>query len=322
MLETRPKILVVDDVPSNIHVLSRVLADDCVIYFATDGDKALELVQARLPDLVLLDIMMPGMDGYEVCRRIKEHPATCDIPVIFISARGEVEDETRGLEVGAIDFITKPISAPIVRARVRNHLLLKKQADILRQLSFMDGLTGIANRRRFDETLEREWRRCGRSRLPLSVIMLDVDHFKRFNDHYGHHAGDECLCAVARLLAEEVMRPGDFVARYGGEEFVCLLPETDGEGAARVAERLRTAVQLRNLPHAASPTAPQVTISLGYACMVPPPDRAAQSLVSLADSMLYDAKNRGRNRVCGSVADPLPEGAGNGGALTPSASTP
>ncbi|HYD68575.1 diguanylate cyclase domain-containing protein [Azospirillum sp.] len=308
MLETRPKILVVDDVPSNIHVLSRVLADDYVIYFATDGAKALELVQARQPDLVLLDIMMPGMDGYEVCRRIKDNPATCDIPVIFISARGEVEDETRGLEVGAIDFITKPISAPIVRARVRNHLLLKQQADILRQLSFMDGLTGIANRRRFDETLEREWRRCGRSKLPLSVIMLDVDHFKRFNDHYGHHAGDECLRTIARILAEEVKRPGDFVARYGGEEFICLLPETDGEGAARVAERLRTAVLLQAVPHAASPTAPQVTISLGYACTVPPPDRAAQSLVSLADAMLYEAKNHGRNQARGTDESAMADG--------------
>lgn len=309
MLETRPKILVVDDVPSNIHVLSRVLADDCVIYFATDGAKALDLVQARQPDLVLLDIMMPGMDGYEVCRRIKDNPATCDIPVIFISARGEVEDETRGLEVGAIDFITKPISAPIVRARVRNHLLLKRQADILRQLSFMDGLTGIANRRRFDETLEREWRRCGRSKLPLSVIMLDVDHFKRFNDHYGHHAGDECLRTVARILAEEVKRPGDFVARYGGEEFVCLLPETDGDGAAQVAERLRNAVLLQAIPHAASPTAPQVTISLGYASTVPPPDRASQGLVSLADAMLYEAKNRGRNQMRGADETAAAEGA-------------
>ncbi|HYH37076.1 MAG TPA: PleD family two-component system response regulator [Azospirillum sp.] len=296
MSDTRAKILIVDDVPSNVHVLSRILRDDYEIYFATNGDKALELVQARLPDLVLLDIMMPGMDGFEVCARIKESPVTADIPVIFISARGEVEDETRGLEVGAIDFITKPISPPIVQARVRNHILLKRQTDLLRQLSFLDGLTGIPNRRRFDEVLALEWRRCSRSRLPLSVIMLDVDHFKAFNDRYGHQSGDDCLRAVSRLLSEHVMRPGDLVARFGGEEFVCLLPETDADGAARVAERLRAAVEAEAIPHAASPVAGHVTISLGCAGTVPPADRPPEELLDVADRALYEAKRGGRNR--------------------------
>ncbi|WP_448202787.1 diguanylate cyclase [Azospirillum sp. sgz302134] len=298
MTEPRSKILVVDDIPSNVHVLSRILKDDHDIYFATDGTKALDLVQARLPDLVLLDIMMPGMDGYEVCKRIKADPTTRDIPVIFISAKSEVEDETYGLEAGAIDFITKPISPPIVKARVRNHLLLKRQTDTLRALSFIDGLTGIANRRRFDEALLREWRRCSRSHLPLSLIMLDVDHFKAYNDHYGHQAGDECLRAVAALLAEQVKRPGDLVARYGGEEFVCLLPETDAEGAVRVAERLREAVAEQRLPHAVSPVAPHVTISLGVASATPVADAPPDSLTQLADRLLYDAKRAGRNRVC------------------------
>ncbi|MBP2230279.1 diguanylate cyclase domain-containing protein [Azospirillum agricola] len=299
MADVRPKILVVDDIPSNIHVLSRILKEDYDIYFATDGERALDLVQTRLPDLVLLDIMMPGMDGYEVCTRIKSDPATHDIPVIFISAKSEVEDETRGLEVGAIDFITKPISPPIVKARVRNHLLLKRQADLLRSLSFLDGLTGIANRRRFDEAMAREWRRCGRAQQPMSLILLDVDHFKAYNDHYGHQAGDECLRAVAELLAERVQRPCDLVARYGGEEFVCLLPETSSAGAGQVAERLRAAVADCGIPHAQSPVAPHITISLGVATMTPEvgsvPDRLAQT----ADQMLYQAKRAGRNRVQG-----------------------
>ncbi|MBP2313668.1 diguanylate cyclase [Azospirillum soli] len=303
MTESRPKILVVDDIPSNVHVLSRILKDDYDIYFATDGDKALELVQTRLPDLVLLDIMMPGMDGYEVCTRIKDDPATRDIPVIFISAKSEVEDETHGLEVGAIDFITKPISPPIVKARVRNHLLLKRQADLLRQLSFLDGLTGIANRRRFDEALLREWRRCARSHTPLSLVMLDVDHFKAYNDHYGHQAGDECLRAIAGVLDEQTKRPGDLVARYGGEEFVCLLPETDGEGALLVAERLREAIARQRLPHAVSPVAGHVTISLGAATARPLTETPSDSLYQAADLLLYEAKRAGRNRVCSGTAD-------------------
>lgn len=299
MFHRRPKILIVDDVPSNIQVLSHILKDDYDIYFAMDGVKALELVVARQPDLVLLDIMMPGMDGYEVCSEIKANPLTCDIPVIFVSARGEVEDETRGLEAGAIDFITKPISAPIVKARVRNHLLLKHQADLLRRLSFLDGLTGIGNRRRFDEIFSREWRRCMRSGQPVAVIMVDVDHFKAYNDCYGHHAGDECLRAVAAMLDAVAQRPGDFAARYGGEEFVCLLPETDGDGACMVAERLRDIVTARAIPHAASATAPYVTISIGYAAAVPTDETEPQSLLAQADEALYTAKKSGRNRVCG-----------------------
>ncbi|WP_029010314.1 diguanylate cyclase [Azospirillum halopraeferens] len=299
MAPTRPAILVVDDVPSNVQVLSRILKDEYDIYFATDGSRALELVESRVPDLVLLDIMMPGMDGYEVCRRIKTNPATRDIPVIFVSARGEVEDETRGLEAGAIDFITKPMSPPIVKARVRNHILLKRQADTLRQLSFLDGLTGIANRRRFDEVLESEWRRCARSRAPLSAIMIDVDHFKTFNDLCGHHAGDVCLRAIARTLAGQVHRPGDLMARYGGEEFVCLLPETDAEGAARVAEALRAAVEAAAIPHPDSPAAPCVTVSLGHATLVPEPGRSPGRLLALADEYLYAAKKAGRNRSAG-----------------------
>ncbi|CAO3415106.1 diguanylate cyclase domain-containing protein [Azospirillum endophyticum] len=305
MTDPRPKILVVDDIPSNVHVLSRILKDDYDIYFATDGEKALDLVQARMPDLVLLDIMMPGMDGFEVCRRIKGDPTTHDIPVIFISAKSEVEDETRGLEVGAIDFITKPISPPIVKARVRNHLLLKRQADLLRSLSFLDGLTGIANRRRFDETMAREWRRCARSHLPLSLIILDVDHFKAYNDQYGHQTGDECLRIIAEVLSERVRRPSDLVARYGGEEFICLLPETDGPGATGVAEGFRTAVAERRIPHAQSPVAPHVTISLGVASVIPSAEGSPDRLAETADRLLYRAKRAGRNRVQGATVPAL-----------------
>ena len=292
------RILVVDDIPANVKLLEvRLLAEYFEVLTASNGADALEICETGKIDVVLLDIMMPGMDGFEVCRRIKDDPTTHDIPVIFISAKSEVEDETRGLEVGAIDFITKPISPPIVKARVRNHLLLKRQTDLLRSLSFLDGLTGIANRRRFDDTMAREWRRCARSHLPLSLIILDVDHFKAYNDQYGHQAGDECLRIVAEVLAERARRPSDLVARYGGEEFVCLLPETDGSGATRVAEGFRAAVAERRIPHAQSPVAPYVTISLGVATVIPSVESSPDRLAEMADQLLYRAKRSGRNRV-------------------------
>lgn len=292
------KILIVDDIPSNIQVLSLILKDEHEVYFATNGEKAVELARSKLPDLVLLDIMMPGMDGYEVCRKLKADPLTEDIPVIFITARSEVEDETHGLEVGAIDFITKPVSPPIVKARVRNHIQLKRHADLLKRMSFMDGLTGIANRRHFDDMLDKSWRRCERLALPMSLVMLDVDHFKLYNDHYGHQGGDDCLKAVAACMAASVARPDDLAARFGGEEFVCLLPSTDAAGAAEVARQVMEGVRALEIPHAVSPVAPFVTISLGVATLSPAQDgRAADGLIARADERLYEAKRAGRNRI-------------------------
>lgn len=295
MNEARAKILVVDDVPSNIQAMSMLLKGDYDVYVATNGEKAIELCRTKQPDLALLDVMMPGLDGYEVCTQLKTDALTRDIPVIFITARHEVADETRGLEVGAIDFISKPFSAPIVQARVRNHLQMKRQADQLRRLSFIDGLTGIANRRHFDDMLEKAWRRCSRAGMPMSLIMADVDYFKAFNDHYGHQAGDDCLKTVATLLAGQVGRPDDLMARFGGEEFVCLLSGTDEAGAREVGERMLAAVRDARLPHAASPVAPHVTLSLGIASARPQTATASGALLGLADTLLYQVKTDGRN---------------------------
>lgn len=294
-MDNRPKILVVDDVPDNIQILSHALKDDYEIYIATTGQKAVDIARSKLPDVVLLDIMMPGKDGYEVCAELKADPLTRDIPVIFITARNDVEDETRGLEAGAIDFISKPISPPIVRARVHNHVRMKRQADILRRLSFVDGLTGIANRRHFDEMLDKGWRRCARAATPLSIVMIDVDHFKAFNDHYGHQGGDDCLKLVAGVLARQVGRPDDLVARFGGEEFACLLPSTDAAGARDVAARMLEAVRAAQLAHAGSGVSPYVTVSLGVATGWPSPENAAEDLLGMADQLLYQAKMGGRN---------------------------
>jgi diguanylate cyclase (GGDEF)-like protein len=295
----RPRILVVDDEPTNIQTLHQVLKEECDVSMATSGEQAIAFCQRRAPDLVLLDIMMPGIDGYEVCRRLKADPATRDIPVIFVTSRDNVEDETRGLEVGAVDFITKPVSPPVVRARVRTHVALKRQADLLRSLAFNDGLTGVANRRWFDERLQLEWLRCRRNRQPLALILIDLDHFKAYNDHYGHQAGDDCLRAVAQAMRARLGRPGDLLARYGGEEFVCLLPETALEGARRKADDLGQVVEALQIAHAYATTASHVTISRGVAAMVPSVDQSPAELVQRADEMLYAAKRSGRNRSCG-----------------------
>lgn len=294
----RPRILVVDDQPANIQTLYQVLKGDYDVSMATDGSQAIAQCQRRAPDLILLDVVMPGIDGFEVCRRLKTDAALRDIPVIFVTARDSAEDETLGLEVGAVDFIAKPISPPVVRARVRTHVALKRQADLLRSLAFNDGLTGVANRRWFDERLQVEWLRCRRNRMPLSLILLDLDHFKAYNDHYGHQAGDDCLRAVAAAMKARLGRPADLLARYGGEEFVCLLPETPLDGAMAKADDLGRAVQDLGIAHAAATTAPVVTISRGVAALLPEQGHEPAELLQRADAMLYAAKHAGRNRSC------------------------
>jgi diguanylate cyclase (GGDEF)-like protein/PAS domain S-box-containing protein len=293
----RQSILIVDDELTNIEVLAQALGDGYEILAAETGALALRIAADRVPDLVLLDVVMPGMGGLEVCARLKADAKTRTIPVIFVTASDEPQAEERGLEAGAIDYITKPIMSPIVRARVRNHLELKRYRDMLENLSAMDGLTGIANRRRFDETLDIEWRRAQRADAPLSFIMIDIDHFKPFNDNYGHPSGDECLRRVALGMAECVRRPMDLLARYGGEEFACILPDTDTEGAALLAERLRAKVEGLGIPHAFSPASDRVTISAGVATMIPTPDRKPEDLIRRADELLYQAKETGRNKI-------------------------
>ena len=185
------RILVVDDAMENIQLLHQALQEEHDVLFALDGERALELARHQLPDLILLDAIMPGLDGYAVCAALRANPATADIPVIFITALNTPEDETRALEAGASDFISKPVNTAVMRARVRTHLTVKRQSDALRELTLTDSLTGVANRRAFDERLDNEWRRAQRTRTPLSLIMLDIDHFKAYNDSYGHQQGDD-----------------------------------------------------------------------------------------------------------------------------------
>ena len=297
----KPTILIVDDTPANIHVLAEALREDYRVKVAASGAAVFEIIAKQgTPDLILLDVMMPGMDGYTVCRRLKDDPQTQHIPVIFVTARSESEDEEVGLRLGAMDYIAKPFHLPIVLARVRNHIQLKRKTDLLEKYAMLDGLTGIPNRRRFDETFDIEWKRAQRSGSPLALIMVDIDFFKQYNDHYGHGAGDACLRKVAGTLSAAVTRPGDIVARYGGEEFVVLMPDTDAEGARMIAERIRELVVAQAIPHEASAAAPVVTSSLGAASLIPDASLVPARLLEIADRRLYFAKAAGRNRVCAS----------------------
>lgn len=279
-----------------------------------DGAAGIEAFKREKPDLVLLDIIMPGMDGFEVARRLRQLEQAGDwTPILFLTARTSDADLQRGIEVGGDDYLVKPVSEVVLTAKVRamqriaqmrySLLVLTRRLDEsnreLARLSAVDGLTGIANRRRFDETLAQEWRRAARSRGVVSVLAADVDFFKQFNDGYGHQVGDECLKAVARTLEAQLRRPTDLVARYGGEEFFVVLPETEEEGARQVAESLRMAVEAMGITHRHSAVAPCVTISVGVASRASGPglENGANSLVQAADQALYMAKRLGRNRV-------------------------
>jgi len=297
-LPQRPRLLIVDDQPINLQTLYQIFHADHEVFVATSGEQALDFCRDQPPpDLILLDVVMPGMDGLTTCRRLHAVAELADIPVIFVTANAEPDDETRALEAGGVDFIAKPVNPAVVRARVKTHLTLKMQADLLRSLVFIDGLTGVANRRRFDEALDAEWRRSQRSGAPLTLLMIDIDHFKAYNDRYGHQAGDACLQAVATALKTRLNRAYDLVARYGGEEFACLMPDCDHPAGALKAEELRASVEDLAIAHDDSPTADRVTLSIGSAVMCPERSSEAGMLLSAADMALYEAKSRGRNQV-------------------------
>ncbi|WP_245587873.1 GGDEF domain-containing response regulator [Desulfovibrio inopinatus] len=298
---SRPHILLVDDMQDNLMILAESLKNRYILSSATNGITALKYVHENPPDLILLDIMMPGMSGYDVLKRLKADESSQHIPVIFITALGDEQEETMGLHMGAVDYIRKPFSPAVVNARVETHLELKRKTDLLERLASFDSLTGLANRRRFDEYLGRSWRQCTRSSSSLALIMGDIDFFKEYNDCYGHTQGDQCLRDVAQALLLSARRPTDLVARYGGEEFTIMLPETDCDGAMAVAQNILHNVNQLHLPHATSSCSKHVTISLGVAVTRPAQATSSASLLQGADAMLYEAKAHGRNRVYGPV---------------------
>ncbi len=297
------KILIVDDSAGERMFLKRYLGKQGhEVMSAEDGQEGVAMYAAAAPDLVLLDMMMPDMDGSETVRRMR---ALSDewAPIIFLSGLNTTEDIETALDSGGDDYLVKPFQPKILDAKIRSmqriaamrRRLVEANAK-LTSLAEIDGLTGIANRHRLNQKLHEELMRCARSKLPLSVILMDIDHFKRFNDTYGHLTGDDCLKLVAGCVAAEVRRPADLCARYGGEEFCVVLPETPAAGAMALAEQIRASVAQLRLQTAQGPVS--LTISLGVASMVPAPGTDASVLLAQADTALYRAKDSGRNAVC------------------------
>ena len=291
------KVLVVDDDTINRDVLCELLQPEYTVLLAKNGAQALERAARHLPDLVLLDVMMPDMGGFEVLRRLRATPQLEHVSVIFISGLDRPEDEAAGLKMGASDYIAKPFNATVVLARVALHLQLVRQRRLLERLAHVDGLTELANRRRFDDVYEVEWQRARRSGQPLSLALLDVDSFKQFNDLYGHPAGDRALRAVARVAGTHMRRPADLAARYGGEELVLVMPETDAVQAQQIARALGEAVLGLGIAHAGSAAASCVTVSIGGATLDAALPESAAARFEAADVQLYRAKQGGRNRV-------------------------
>jgi diguanylate cyclase (GGDEF)-like protein len=327
------KILVVDDTFASLQLLDRGLTQEGYhVQGVINGTLALVHVYTSPPDLILLDINMPEMNGYQVCQQLKADQQTRDIPIIFISAIDEPSEKAKAFAVGGMDYITKPFKMPEVLTRIEHQLTLRQvqrrlqdqntalQQEIqnreqalqaleltkialetanqqLQRLAIIDDLTQIANRRRFYAYLDQEWQRSIELQAPLSLLLCDVDYFKRYNDACGHQAGDWCLQQVAQAIQQVIDRPASLVARYGGEEFVAILPNTTAEAAMDIAQKMQTSVEKLQLVHTQSQVSPFVTLSIGIASTVPQADTSLHHLIGGADRALYRAKAEGRNRV-------------------------
>jgi diguanylate cyclase (GGDEF)-like protein len=293
----RAVVLIVDDEISNIEIMNAALEDHYEVCFATSGEEAIKIARTVLPDLILLDVLMPGIDGYEVCRTLKQDALLADVPVIFSTGLGDLNAEAYGLSLGAIDYITKPIQPVILAARVRNHIELKNLRDELAQMAVTDALTGLSNRRHLEDVLKTETARLTRTGEWLSFIMVDIDFFKLFNDTYGHPVGDRCIAMVAAALNRAVRRAADLSARYGGEEFACVLPGAGPEAAMAVASDIQAHVRSLGIPHMTSAISSFVTVSVGIASARCLPGMTPALWIENADRQLYVSKSEGRNRI-------------------------
>ncbi|MDR2404215.1 MAG: diguanylate cyclase [Spirochaetaceae bacterium] len=295
-------VLVIDDEKANLMVLNRILSPDYTVLTARSSEEGLSRIAGEKPDLILLDIIMPGMNGFELLKTLKASPDTRSIPVIIITGLDNESDEEKGFMLGAVDYITKPFRNAIVIARVRTHLQIVNQIRMIERLGLVDPLTDISNRRCFDERIAVEWRRAQRDKMPIAFIMMDVDRFKTYNDTYGHPQGDVLLKCLARIFAAAARRPGDLAVRLGGEEFGVLMPETDLKGALEVAEEIRAGVEAARIPTVDRRTITSVTISIGVVALVPDEHAVMAEFITRADELLYAAKEGGRNRVCSDPA--------------------
>ncbi|MCL2720309.1 MAG: diguanylate cyclase [Treponema sp.] len=289
-------ILIVDDENANIMLLTNILEKDYLIYTAKNGNEAIAKAKEVKPDLILLDIIMPEMDGYETLAEIKKTEGNQNTPIIFISGLDSDEDEEKGLLLDAADYITKPFSRIVVKLRVRNQMQIVTQLRTIEHLSMIDQLTNLPNRRSLDERLKIEWKLAIREQTPISLLIMDLDKFKNINDVCGHLQGDIILQKVAEIFKDSLKRPGDFVARWGGEEFVTILPNTSLDGAMEIAERIRLNVENTLMPSIDSSEI-KITISIGVNSVIPTLNNFINSFLSNADKALYAAKDAGRNKV-------------------------
>jgi len=299
MEQEKNSILIIEDQALSIRALSDILQSDYVIYIEKRSTKAFTTAKALLPDLILLDIMMPEKSGFEVIAELKDDDSTKDIPVIFVTGLANSENETRGLSQGAADYINKPYTPAIVKMRVQHQMKLINLIRKFQMLSATDELTGLRNRRDFMTTFLREWGRAKREQTPLGILMIDIDYFKDLNDTYGHINGDVALVQVAQIIKSQAKRPADMVARWGGEEFSVILPNTHKEGVGIVAEEMRRSIENHKLLLCGqNPIG--ITVSIGTNCITPARDEtcSAEDFISDADKALYRAKDEGRNKVC------------------------
>ena len=290
-------LLIVDDEKSNILALTSILSPEYTIYAAKNGRDAIEAANEYMPDVILLDILMPGMDGFAVIAALKESDRSRHIPVIFITGLDNPSDEEKGLSLGAADYISKPFSPAIVKLRVHSQIERVNYVRIIEQLSLTDQLTCLPNRRNFDERLQIEWNRAIRDKVPISILIMDLDDFKQYNDTYGHQQGDVALQTLAKLFTNQLKRSVDFVARWGGEEFVVLLTNTDWNEALRTAERLRSNIGGTQIV-LGDGRVTNITISIGVNSIIPTPQGSIGDFIFHADEALYSSKRGGRNRIC------------------------
>jgi len=290
------KVLIVDDSRLQAAQLKSILDDEYDITIAQTAEDGLSYASAGGYSLILLDVVMPGMDGFTLLKKLQEEIITQSVPVILITSLSDIQHEQMGLRLGAVDYITKPFHPLIVKARVNTHIKLYQYRKQVEYQSMTDQLTKIANRRQHDYHSVIKWKEASRLRVPFSICMFDIDHFKAYNDTFGHPAGDKVIAGVAKLISSNLKRSTDFVARYGGEEFVAFLVGDSAEKAFQHLKKIRQAVEEIHMPHDPA-TAQWVTISIGGVTVIPPKDSSYDACLKIADTMLYDAKRSGRNRV-------------------------
>lgn len=297
LMNNKQKVLIIDDEKTNLKILSGILKDEVEVILAKDGETGFCKAKELLPDLILLDVIMPKLTGFEVIEKLKNEASTSNIPVIFVTGQLGVQQEEKGLELGACDYIQKPFHVEILKARVRLHLRMAKQRDLLEKLANIDPLTSVANRRLYDQTFDSLWGKAIKQRQIFSLVVIDIDDFKKYNDFFGHAAGDRALEKVASAIAENLSSSNDFLARYGGEEFVALLPNTLVCDAIKNMNTCLEAVANLKINHDPSAEHEFLTISLGGVSYLPIVESCQDTLFKIADDMLFKAKSNGKNQV-------------------------